>query len=104
MSDLPLAIVAEDEAMLRLVVEQNLEECGFTVVAVADGADGLRQAKLHPECQLLVTEVRMPIMDGYALASEVLALHPHLPIMILTGYADPLQKNCGIGLRFFASP
>jgi CheY-like chemotaxis protein len=88
-----LVIVAEDEAMLRLIVVQNLEDCGFDVLACANGLEALNQAKMHPECRLLVSDVRMPVMDGYDLASKVLSLEPHPPIMLLTGYSDPLPED-----------
>jgi len=79
--------------MLRLVLAQSLEECGFTVLAAANGLEALDQAKMHPECQLLVSDVRMPVMDGYQLAAEVLALDPHPAIMLITGYAGPLPDT-----------
>ena len=100
----PLVIVAEDEAMLRLIVVQNLEDCGFDVLSAANGQEALDQAKVHPECRLLVSDVRMPVMDGYELASEVLTLDPHPPIMFLTGYADPLPQNLENKVTYLKQP
>ena len=86
----PLIIVAEDEAMLRIIVAQNLEECGFEVLEAADGLAAWNFAQNHPDCRLVMSDVRMPNVDGYTLAQNLLKLEPHPPILLLTDYADPM--------------
>ena len=99
-----LVIVAEDEAMLRFVVVQNLEDCGFSVLACANGLDALDQAKIHPECRLLISDVRMPVMNGFDLAGEVLSLDPHPPVMLLTGFSDPLPEDLSNRITLLKKP
>jgi CheY-like chemotaxis protein len=90
MSDKPVLLLAEDEAMLRLLAVEMLEEAGFEVFEAADGLEGLELLKSHPEISLLVSDIKMPRMDGYALAEAGLALKPDLKILLMTGYAqDP---------------
>src|SRR6185312_9400797 len=90
MSDKPVLLLAEDEAMLRLLAVEMLEEAGVEVFAAADGLEGLELLKNHPEISLLVSDIKMPRMDGYALAEAGLALKPDLKILLMTGYAqDP---------------
>jgi CheY-like chemotaxis protein len=90
MSDKPVLLLAEDEAMLRLLAVEMLEEGGFEVFEAADGLEGLELLKSHPEISLLVSDIKMPRMDGYALAEAGLALKPDLKILLMTGYAqDP---------------
>jgi CheY-like chemotaxis protein len=90
MSDKPVLLLAEDEPMLRLLAVEMLEEAGFQVFEATDGMEGLELLKSHPEISLLVSDIKMPRMDGYALAEAGLALKPDLKILLMTGYAqDP---------------
>lgn len=83
-------VLAEDEAMLRILAVEMLEEAGFAVFEAADGLEGLELLKAHPEVSLLVSDIKMPRMDGYSLAEAGLALKPDLKVLLMTGYAqDP---------------
>ncbi len=88
MTDKTTLVLAEDEAMLRLLAVEMLEEAGFDVFEAADGVEGLELLKAHPEVSLLVSDIKMPRMDGYALAEAGLALRPDLKILLMTGYAQ----------------
>jgi CheY-like chemotaxis protein len=81
-------LVAEDEAMLRLLAVEMLEEAGFSVSQAADGAEALDLLKAQPEIQVLVSDIKMPRMDGYALTQAGLTLRPDLKIVLMTGYAQ----------------
>ncbi len=81
-------VLAEDEAMLRILAVEMLEEAGFAVFEAADGLEGLEMLKAHPEVSLLVSDIKMPRMDGYALAQAGLALKPDLKVLLMTGYAQ----------------
>jgi CheY-like chemotaxis protein len=85
----PLVIVAEDEALLRLVLVLNLEDCGFEVIEAEDGLEAFEHATNQPDCCLVVSDIRMPNMNGYALAKKLLSLKRHPPILLLTAYSDP---------------
>ena len=100
MSDRPVLLLAEVDAMLRLLATEMLEEAGFQVFEAADGVEGLELLKSHPEISLLVSDIKMPRMDGYALAEAGLALKPDLKILLMTGYAQspppPLLKQADV--------
>lgn len=87
MTDKPALVLAEDEAMLRLLAVEMLQEAGFEVFEAADGMEGLELLKSHPEVSLLVSDIKMPRMDGYALAEAGLCLKPDLKVLLMTGYA-----------------
>ena len=87
MNDRPVLLLVEDEVMLRLLAMEMLEEAGFQVFEAADGLEGLELLKSHPEISLLVSDIKMPRMDGYALAEAGLALKPDLKILLMTGYS-----------------
>jgi CheY-like chemotaxis protein len=90
MSEKPPILVAEDEAMLRVIAVEMLEDAGFKVFQAGDGVEALELLKSNPQIALLVSDVKMPRMDGYALVEAGLAFKPELKVLLMTGYAqDP---------------
>ena len=81
-------LVAEDEAMLRVIAVEMLEDAGFQVFEAGDGAEALELLKAHPQIALLVSDIKMPRMDGYALVEAGLAFRPDLKVLLMTGYAQ----------------
>jgi CheY-like chemotaxis protein len=88
MSDRTAILVAEDEAMLRLIAVEMLEDAGFRVFEAADGAEALDVLKANPGIELLVSDIKMPRMDGYALVEAGLAFRPELKVLLMTGYSQ----------------
>jgi len=80
-------LVAEDEAMLRIIVVEMLEEAGFAVYEAGDGIEALALLKAHPQIALLVSDIKMPCMDGFALVAAGLEFKPELKVLLMTGYA-----------------
>ena len=87
MSDKIPVLVAEDEAMLRMIAVEMLGFAGFEVFEASDGVEALELLKANPQIALLVSDIRMPRMDGYALVEAGLALRPELKVLLMTGYA-----------------
>ncbi|HEX4635379.1 MAG TPA: response regulator [Rhizomicrobium sp.] len=81
-------LVAEDEAMLRLIAVEMLQDAGFEVFEAADGAEALDVLRANPAIELLVSDVKMPRMDGYALVEAGLAFRPELKVLLMTGYSQ----------------
>jgi CheY-like chemotaxis protein len=88
MSDRTPILVAEDEAMLRLITVEVLQDAGFEVFEAADGAEALDVLKANPMIELLVSDIKMPRMDGYALVEAGLAFRPELKVVLMTGYSQ----------------
>jgi DNA-binding NtrC family response regulator len=83
-------LIAEDEMMLRAIAVEMLEDAGFQVFQAGDGEEALALLKQNPGIALLVSDVKMPRMDGYALVQAGLEFKPDLKILMMTGYAqDP---------------
>ncbi|HZQ02445.1 MAG TPA: response regulator [Gaiellaceae bacterium] len=84
----PLALVAEDGAVIRLDLCRLLvERAGFgAVVEARDGEEAVTLAREH-ELDLVVMDVKMPRLDGIEAARQILAERP-VPIVLLTAYAD----------------
>jgi CheY-like chemotaxis protein len=83
-------LIADDEAMFRDAVALSLQASGFKVFQAADGQEALAILKDNREIALLVSDIRMPGLDGYALTEAGLELRPDLKVILMTGYAaDP---------------
>jgi CheY-like chemotaxis protein len=90
----PTILVVEDEPSLLMVVSETLRDAGYVVWEAGDGESALRIIKTHPDIELLITDVKMPGMNGYQLVDAGLALRPELKVMLMTGYAqDPIPKK-----------
>lgn len=94
---MPRILIAEDEEPLRSLIGRALTEDGHEVVAAADGGEALDVLKREGgRFDLLLTDVRMPVMDGLALALATARDFPALPILLMTGYADQRERACGL--------
>ena len=58
----------------------------YDVVAVGSGAEAIETA-MESKPDLVITDIRMPAMDGYALLGKLREFHPDLPVIAYTGYA-----------------
>jgi CheY-like chemotaxis protein len=86
-------LVAEDEAMLRIIAVEMLEDAGFTVFQAGDGVEALELLKANPAIALLVSDIKMPRMDGYALVQAGRAFKPELKVLLMTGYSQDPPPN-----------
>jgi CheY-like chemotaxis protein len=81
-------LIAEDEAMLRVVAAEMLEEAGFQVFQAGDGEEALALLKVHSDIALLISDIKMPGMGGYALIEAALDFRPNLKLLMMTGYSQ----------------
>jgi CheY-like chemotaxis protein len=90
-------LLAEDELAVRSLVTRALTQDGHEVVATADGGEALEAfAHAKEQFDLLLTDIKMPVMDGIALALAVARDDPELPILLMTGYADQRERASGL--------
>jgi two-component system cell cycle response regulator CpdR len=90
-------LIAEDEEGLRSLVARALSQDGHAVTTANDGAEALDLlTREHGAFELLLTDIRMPIMDGIALALAAARDHPNVAILLMTGYADQRERAAGL--------
>lgn len=90
-------LIAEDEEPTRRLVSRALTLDGHEVVATADGAEAIEMLQREGgRFDLLLTDIKMPVMDGLALALSAARDFPALPILLMTGYADQRERACGL--------
>jgi len=86
-------LLTEDDDSVRAFVSRALELDGHQVETACHGLEALeRLTECDGGFDLLVTDVKMPIMDGIALAHEASAQWPSLPILLMTGFADQRER------------
>ena len=84
-------LITEDEDSLRSFVARALRLDGHETQEAADGAEGL--ALLGEDSfDLLLSDIRMPVMDGIELAHRAAEQFPALKILLMTGYADQRER------------
>ena len=82
-------LLVEDEEQIRQVAGTLLEEFGFQVLAAGNGKEALEIYRKQPaDITLVLTDMGMPVMDGYELFSELKKLDAGLPIIISSGFGD----------------
>jgi cyclic di-GMP phosphodiesterase len=83
----PVCLVVDDEPRLRQVILHLMRNDGFRCYEAGDGADALTVLENHP-ATLVLTDIRMPKMDGIELLRQVRARYPETAVMMLTAVAD----------------
>ena len=92
-------LIAEDEEAIRSLVARALKQDGHEVMTASDGAQALDVLfRERGAFELLLTDIRMPIMDGIALALSASRDYPNLTILLMTGYADQRERAHGLNL------
>lgn len=90
-------LVAEDDPSVRAFVVSALTMKGHEVVAEEDGGLAAETAAAEDgRFDLLLSDIKMPIMDGIALALEIGARYPHITIVLMTGFADQRERAHGL--------
>jgi len=90
-------LIADDEEGTRTLVARALKQDGHEVMTACDGAEALEVlAREQGAFELLLTDIRMPVMDGIALALAVARDHPAVTILLMTGYADQRERAHGL--------
>lgn len=90
-------LLVDDEEPVRGFLKRGLELDGHTVTTAIDGGDGLdRLVETEGAFDLLLTDIRMPVMDGIALALAAKRDYPSLTILLMTGFADQRERANGL--------
>jgi CheY-like chemotaxis protein len=89
-------LVVDDEELVRDLMVKFIAKMGYSHVTAQDGVDALDRLKTN-KVDAVVTDVRMPRMDGIDLTTEISREYPGLPIMITTAYGEEYSIGTAIG-------
>lgn len=86
-------LIADDEESMRLLVARAIAMDGHETVTAQDGAEALEiLERSNGRFDLLLTDIKMPVMDGIALALAAARDFPRLTILLMTGFADQRER------------
>jgi CheY-like chemotaxis protein len=101
-------VVADDEPEIRSLMTRCLADAHFDVVEANDGQQALEMIEQAPHpFDLLVTDMKMPGMDGLSLARSVAQRFPALPVLFVSGYlaeSESVHRSEGTRWDFLAKP
>lgn len=103
-SPVPLAgrriLLAEDNPLNQEIVQGLLEGTGLMIEVAADGEQALARFQARPP-DLILMDINMPRLDGYATARQIRALDPRVPIIALTAKAfqDDVERTRAAGMN-----
>src|SRR5688572_22731233 len=80
-------LVIDDNPAVRHTVGRMLESGGYTVLEADNGRTGMAVLAAHP-CELVITDVFMPLQDGFETIRMIKGLDPSLPVIAMSGGAD----------------
>ena len=94
---MPRILIADDEESMRLLVARAIAMDGHEIVTAEDGAEALEiLTRDSGAFDLLLTDIKMPVMDGIALALAAARDFPKVVILLMTGFADQRERASGL--------
>lgn len=86
-------VLADDEAQIRSFIKAVLKGSEYSIHEAGDGHEALAVIQhLESAPDLLITDIRMPHMDGLALARAVGEMLPNVPVLFISAWTDPLDS------------
>ena len=92
-------IIAEDEPQLGSLITEMLAANDLRAVSAEDGAAALQLIRDNPGASLLLSDVRMPKMNGYELVIAALKFRPELKVLMMTAYAEEMPPPAALRAR-----
>jgi CheY-like chemotaxis protein len=83
-----MILLVEDEKRAREVFVKILNNAGYGVMEAADGLQALSLLEKR-HCDLVISDILMPNLNGYALVPRIRAKWPNMPIILTSGYLSP---------------
>jgi CheY-like chemotaxis protein len=81
-----MIIVVEDDDGVRSLTEDLLLDRGYDVITARNGAEGLDRIRREPSLLLVITDIRMPGINGWELARRATEIRPQTKVLYITGY------------------
>jgi len=90
-------LIVDDDQEMLLSLKNGLKKYGdsFSVMTAKDGLEALEQLKKNI-VSLVVTDLKMPRMDGFALLEHIMEHYPDIPVIIITGYSTPNMEQLAL--------
>ncbi len=90
-------LVVDDEELIRELVFTILSNLGYSCITATNGIDALDKMK-GKKIDVVITDIKMPEMDGIILTREISRQYPGLPVMVMTGFDDEYSAGTAISV------
>jgi CheY-like chemotaxis protein len=90
-------LVVDDEEPMRSMIVNFLSSLGHSCLTAIDGVDALEKMKGN-KIDAVITDIKMPNMDGITLVGELLTEYPGIPIMVMTAYEEEYSAGIAISV------
>ena len=95
-------LIAEDEEYNMLYMNELFSNSKFEIIEASNGKKAVEMAKKQDVIDLILMDIKMPLMDGNEAMREIKKFRPELPIIALTAFAMESDKNAAINKGFNA--
>jgi len=90
-------LVVDDEELIRRFIATFLSQLGYSSVTAMDGVDALDKMKEN-KIDAVITDIKMPKMDGILLTKQISTLYPGVPVMVMTAFDEEYSAGTAISL------
>lgn len=99
-----IVLIVDDEEEIRHLLDRLFRKEGFATITAKDAMDALMELQDH-DVDLVLTDIRMPGMDGLELISQIHEIKPQMPVVVISGYGslDTVMDAVDKGAFFFVS-
>lgn len=80
-------LLVEDEPVCRLFFESVLRNTNIVLLDAQNGVEAISMVNNHPEIDLVLMDIKLPLMNGFDATRQIKKIRPELPIIIQTAYA-----------------
>jgi signal transduction histidine kinase len=81
-------LLVDDEPVILEILEPFLADCGHEVITATNGVEAMSRLQEHHDVRLVLSDIRMPEMDGLALLETIRLKYPSVPVVLVTGHGD----------------
>ncbi|NOU15996.1 MAG: response regulator [Bacteroidales bacterium] len=86
-------LIAEDEDSNFMLLEEMLSCLNINIIRAINGIEAVNSCKLNNHIDIILMDIKMPIMDGYEATKQIKKIKPNLPIIAQTAYSTEVDRN-----------
>lgn len=86
--NLGIAMIVDDEEMMRETVTEMLEDRAEKIIPAESGAVAIKKLEEIDRINIIITDLKMPGIDGFALLDRVKLTNPSIPVVVMSGYSE----------------
>lgn len=85
-------LLAEDDAVSRVLIKRCLQGENMTILDAWNGREAVEFTLKHPEIELVLMDIKMPVMNGFEATKEIKQLRPELPVIAQTAFTSKEER------------